>query len=626
MSNMAVPILTREQLVNYSVIMNIVKSTNKKDEIKTYSELKAQCRQNGVSIRDFDKLLKVIHQDIEESNKPIISVNKGCLPECIKDVGENYSVTDDGIELLVGKTLIEVCPHPVFPIRILKDIDTGLEKVQIAFKRKGVWVDDIILDRQDIATNKGIIKLSNHGVLVNDSNASYLVKFFCDIEKLNEDRINPVPSTSCLGYSKYGFIPYTSDVIYNGANQENKRRFELYKECGDFEVWKDMQLKCFKYTIPKIMIAGAYSSLLIEKLGINPFGIHIWGETGLGKSVVLLASASVYGYPDIKNGIVYTGNATANGLEPRLAFNKNCAFYLDELSMLSSKQIDDMIYLIMQGQGKARMDKSGNTKHTYYWNLVSISNAEMPITNDLSKGGTYNRIYQIGAKDKIFGDMELPEIANTFKENYGFGAKLFIELLDKPEIQEEIKQLKKHYYNQIISKTEDKQANAGACILTAFEIARKYIYKTDIELTVDEVKTYLHTPDEISQVLRAYDRLGDWIDSNYKMFDDSEIGQSQSKWGTYNSSKTEVNIYPYKFTEFCNNIAHINEKQFLTGLRQHELIRCMKNEFKNNVKVGDKTVRMVTVKKLWVETITETHNQEDLEEITKEVNEDDLPF
>ena len=285
-----------------------------------------------------------------------------------------------------------------------------------------------------------------------------------------------------------------------------------------------------------------------------------------------------------------------------------------------------MIYLVMQGQGKARMDKQGNTKTAYYWNLVSISNAEMPITNDLSKGGTYNRIYQIGAKGKVLGEMELPEIADTFKNNYGFGAKRFIELLERQDIQDEIKALKKQYYNQIISKTEDKQANAGSCILTAFEIARKYIYETDIELTVEEIKQYLHTPDEISQVLRAYERLGDWIDANYKMFDDSEIGASQSKWGTYNSNKTEVNIYPYKFTEFCNNIAHINEKQFLTGLRQHELIKSLKGEFKNNVKVGDKTCRMVTVKKLWVKAITESHNLKEKPTLIPIDDDEELPF
>lgn len=623
---MSVPILTREQLLDYANILTILKQTDPKDEIKTIDNLQQQCKSNGIKSRDFDKLIKQVKQEIENSSKLVATAKEDCLPSCITNTGDSYIIDDNGIFYIMGKTMIEVCPHPIFPIRILKDIDTGLEKVQISFKRKGVWTDDIILDRQDIATTKGLIKLANYGILVNDANASYLVKYFCDIEKMNENNIKPVYATSSLGYSQYGFIPYTSDVIYNCNNIENKRRFDMYKEYGDFEVWKNKQIECFKHTIPKIMVAGGYASLLIEKLGINPFGIHIWGETGLGKSVALLTSASIYGYPDIKNGIVYTGNTTSNGLEPRLAFNKNCAFYLDELSMLSEKQIDDMIYLIMQGQGKARMDKNGNTKNTYYWNLVSISNAEMPITNDLSKGGTYNRIYQIGAKEKIFGDMNLPEIADTFKNNYGFGAKRFIELLDKEEIQDEIKQLKKKYYNAIISKTEDKQANAGSCILTAFEIARKYIYETDIELTAEEVAQYLHTPDEISQVLRAYDRLGDWIDSNYKMFDSSEIGASQSKWGTYNSTQTEVNIYPYKFTEFCNNIAHINEKQFLTGLRQHNLIKTMKNELKNNVKIDNKTVRMVTIRKLWDKTITESQNQENPPELTPFDDDFELPF
>lgn len=617
---MSAPILSREELLDYNRLFSIFKNIKQTDEIQIISDLKLQCKNNNVSVRDFNNQLKLVLENIK---KPVACVNSECLPSTIKNVGNDYTITDDGIYLITGQFTNEVCPHPIFPIRILKDINTGYEKIQIAYKRKGKWHDDIIVDRADIATKSGIIKLANYGVLVNDSNSSYLVKFFCDIEKLNEDTINPIPATATLGYSEYGFIPYSNNVIYNKNNPENERRFNLYKAHGNFNKWRDMQLQCFKYTIPKIVIAGAYASLLVEKLGINPFGIHLWGETGLGKSVAILSSASVYGYPDIKNGIVYTGNATANGLEPRLAFNKNCAFYLDELSMLSYKQIDDMIYLIMQGQGKARMSRNGNSKDTYYWNLVSISNAEYPITNDLSKGGIFNRIYQIGADDKIFGDLNLQFIAQTFKDNYGFGAQLFIGLLDDPNIKQEIIMLKKHYYDSIIVKTEDKQANAGACILTAFEIARKYVYKTDLKLSVEEVLKYLSTPDEISQVLRAYGKLGDWIDGNYKMFDDSDIGYNQSKWGSENKIKNEINIYPFKFSEFCQSIGNINERQFLTGLRQHDLIRCMKNELKNNVQVNDKIVRMITVKKLWVEAISENHKQGKLREV---INEDDLPF
>lgn len=595
---MAAPILTREDLLNFTKIYSILKGTDEITEIQVIDQLKQQCGATGVSKRDFDKLVKLVKQKIEEEQKPVATVDTEVLPDVITNTGPDYIISEDGIYLISGKMQIEVCPHPIFPVQILKDIETGEEKMRIAFKRKGKWNTDIIVNRYDIATNRGIVKLANYGVLVNDTNAGYLVKFFCDIEKLNEDKLKQTYATSSLGFSDYGFIPYSSDVIYNQSNQDNNRRFNLYKQHGSYDKWRDMQIRIMDHTIPKIIIAASYASLLIEQIGINPFGVHLWGETGLGKSVALLSGASIYGYPDIKNGIVYTGNATANGLEPRLAFVKNCAFYLDELSMLSQKQIDDMIYLIMQGQGKARMTRAGNSRGTYYWNLVSISNSEMPITNDLSKGGTFNRIVQIGANEKVFGDMSLPEVANTFKENYGFGAKPFIELIGRDDIKQEIAQLKKQYYDKLIGVTEDKQANAGSVLLAAFDIVARYIYSTDKRLTVDEVKQYMTTPDEISQVLRAYNKLVDWTNANYKMFDNSAMYGNASKWGNEtitNDGEELLNILPYKFSEFCTTV-NINEKQFLLGLKQHKLIKYSVG-FRNVVRFNDKSTKVISLLK-----------------------------
>lgn len=589
---MSVPILQRDELLSFAKIMAIYKNeVNNENELQIVDNLKQQCELNKVSKRDFDKLIKQVKEKIEEQNKPVAFVKQDCLPSNIKNVGEDYIISDNGVFLINGRYEIEVCPHPVFPIEILKDIETGEEKVRIAYKRKGEWHDDILLDRYDIATTRGIVKLSTYGLLVNDQNAGYLVKFFCDIEKLNEEQFKVINAVGSLGYSKFGFVPYSADVIYNNNNNDDNRRFKLYKEHGNFDSWLNKQIEIFNHTIPKIIVAAGYASLLIEKIGINPFGVHLWGETGLGKSVALLASASIYGYPDIKNGIIYTGNATANGLETRLAFVKNCAFYLDELSILSQKQIDDMIYLIMQGQGKARMSRTGGSKDTYYWNLVSISNAEMPITNDLSKGGAYNRIIQVGATQPIFGDLNLPDIANCFKENYGFGANLFLNNINIDEIIT----LKKQFYNEVIAFTEDKQANSASVLLTAFEIARKYIYKTDIKLTAKEIIPYLNSTDEISQVLRGYRKLVEWIDANYKMFNGDEI--NQQKWGNETTTKENekiTNIFPFKFSEFCNLIG-INEKQFLIGLREHKLIVTTQS-FKNVVKFNEKPTRVISVK------------------------------
>lgn len=625
---MSVPILKREELLNFAQIYQIFKSeVNNENELQIIDNLKQQCEINKISKRDFDKLVKQVKEKLNEQNKPVAFVKQDCLPSNIKNVGEDYIISDRGIFLINGRFEVEVCPHPVFPVEILKDIETGEEKVRIAYKRKNIWHNDIILDRIDIATTKGIIKLASYGLLVNDQNAGYLVKFFCDIEKLNEEEFKVVNAVGSLGYSKFGFVPYSADVIYNNNNNDDNRRFKLYKEHGDFNIWKEKQIEILKHTIPKIIIGASYASLLIEKIGINPFGVHLWGETGLGKSVALLSGASIYGYPDIKNGIVYTGNATANGLETRLSFVKNCAFYLDELSILSQKQIDDMIYLIMQGQGKARMSRNGGSKDTYYWNLVSISNAEMPITNDLSKGGAFNRIIQIGATQPIFGGLNLPDIANCFKENYGFGANLFLNNINIDEIIT----LKKRYYNEVIAFTEDKQANSASVLLTAFEIAMKYVYKTDIKLTAKEIIPYLNSTDEISQVLRGYRKLIEWIDANYKMFNEEEI--NQQKWGNETATKENekiTNIFPFKFSEFCNLI-NINEKQFLIGLREHKLI-FTSDGFKNIVKFNEKPTRVISIKTSYGyeiknrnQTVTETVTEENLQPLKKE-EEELLPF
>ncbi len=594
---MAVPILNREELLNVLKLMEVLKEAE--NRTLAIIDLKDQAKANKLPLREFQQLIK----QAELENEPIAEYTPkpfnlpNIIQETIINLGE-YMIDEDGIKLLVGKNIIEVCPHPILPIKIMKDIKTGEEKIKIAyFKKTTGWNYDIVVDRLQLATSKGVTQLARYGVMANDENARYMVKFFCDIEMLNIEKLSIQKACGYLGKTEYGWIPYSKDVVYNMQDQDSERRFKLYHECGDFYKWRDLQVEIFDYTIPKICVATAYASLLCETFGLNPFAVHLWGETGKGKSVAMLAAASIYGYPDIKNGIVYTGNSTANGLEPRLAFVRNFTFFIDELSMKTPEQINNMIYLIMQGQGKARMTQGAKAQDTHYWYLCSLSNAEMPITDDYAKGGIFNRIIQIMPDGNVFGDMDLPAICDTFKNNYGFGAEQFINLTET--ITEEIQQLRKYYYDQLITTTEDKQANAGSVLLTAFEVARKHIYQTDKQLTVDEVKEFLFTHQQIAQVNRIYDKLIEWVEANDNMFNDSILGSNMNKWGSFKMvSDTEyeaVNILNHRLEEFCNK-AGINLKQFITGLRQRGLLIHQHNSNTNRARIWGKVSVCYTIK------------------------------
>ena len=587
---MSLPILRRDELVNAEKLKTILYGLDESLVISTIAELREQAKSEKIALRDFNAAVKLAREKLSVCEIQNLSGEVKGLPECIVKIPDEYAISESGVFVLCGKTYFEVCPHPIFPVEILTDIQTGKERVRLAFKRRGVWRDDIIVDRYTLATTNSIARLVDDSIMVNDENARYLIKYLADIEMANEYYIPRKKTTSRLGWTDDGFVPYINNIEYSGNSETNRWLYKKFTEHGDISKWLDISNQVCRYTIPKIMIAAGYASLLTEKFNLNPFCVHLWGETGKGKSVSVMTSASIYGDPDIKNGIVRTGNTTSNGIEPVLDFFNNCTAYFDELTTLSQQQIQDLIYTFAQGQGKGRMTRSANAQRVYRWNNVAVFNAEFPIVTSRSKGGAANRVISMHASGNIFGDMDLPHIANTLKENYGFGAKLFINVISQPEVSHALLDLRKIYYDEIIQFTEDKQANSMSILLTAYEIARMYIYKNDCPLTINEIKPFLASKDDISQVVRAYNDFIDYVSSNYRYFNDEQI--NANKWGCIQDNK--INIFRTQLLNFCREQC-IDEKQFLCGLRDAQLLVHRENAFTNIVRFNGTVQRMVTV-------------------------------
>lgn len=590
-------VLNREDVLNYDKLFKILEKTEDKDKIPVIADLKQQVKMYGLSVRDFNEQIKKVNTELArksmEIKNPVAVNGQDIYAACIVDYGKNqYSVTENGIYTYIGTECIEVCSHPIYPVEILTDIETGEEKIKIAFKKCNKWSNDIVVDRLTIATTKNIIKLASLGIMVNDNNARLLVKYFADMEKYNELYIPRKMTTSRLGWTEYGFVPYVDNIEYSGNSAQNERTFKLFHVKGSEEEWLKISVEVFDHTIPKIMIAGGYASLLTEIFNLNPFCIHLWGASGYGKSVSILASAATFGYPDIKTGIVRTGNTTSNGIEPMLNFFKNVPLYLDELTTKTPQEIQQLIYTHAQGQGKGRMTRNGTGQMTNTWNNVLITNAEFPIATSRSKAGQIMRILQIFNNKPMFDDMDLPTVANKFLNNYGFGAKKFIEIISDENVKDEILTLRKDYFNQLIHNTEEKQANAMSIVLTAFEIARKYIYKTDKKLTASEVREYLASKEDINQVKRAYNDFIDYVNANYIYFDDSDI--RQAKYGCFSKDKKVVNIFNAKFVEFCDKIG-IDEKQFKLGLKDMGKLIHRPDSLTNRVRFNNETMAMVSI-------------------------------
>ena len=60
---MSVPILKREDLLNFAQIYQIFKNeVNNENELQIVDNLKQQCETNKISKRDFDKLIKQVKE------------------------------------------------------------------------------------------------------------------------------------------------------------------------------------------------------------------------------------------------------------------------------------------------------------------------------------------------------------------------------------------------------------------------------------------------------------------------------------------------------------------------------------------------------------------------------------
>lgn len=575
--------MTVQELLSVEKIVDILQNQSPQQQIITLAELKQEASKLHIA-RDFNNAVKLANTELKrrQAGEQLTDV-----PEVITD-NAGYEITELGVFLPLRDGNLEICPYPLFITERYQDIDDGTEKVKIVYKRDNTW-REIIVPRNTIANASKIIQLADSATGINSENAKAVVRYLSDIESANRYTIPTKYATARLGWTEYGFVPFIDNITFTGA-ETYAQLYDKFHTKGDLNVWRELSVTCLKYPLPRIITAAAYASMLLKHIGVNGFCVHIWGESGRGKTVALMLAASVYGDADPKSGIIRNGKTTSNGIEPVLGFFNDCAVIFDELTTLSQEQITDMVYRFAQGQGKGRMTKNAGLQKSYTWNNVAILSAEKPLTDNKTMSGAINRVISLYAEGAVFGDLDMVYIANTLRENYGFGARLFIDALNTVDMQA----IYKKYVAEIDDRIEQKQANAAAVILTAYEIAAKHVYGIDNVMTADDIIQYLATKNEVSVSERAYETLLSWVEANYVYFDDSDI--NQSKWGFYGQNGDMIHIYYTRFVEFCERNGY-QPTAILREWRAKDLIKTRaRNELKNNVKVkGVLCSNMITV-------------------------------
>ena len=479
---------------------------------------------------------------------------------------DDYGITREGA---YGSEIV-ACVHPIMPVERLVNIDTGIEKTRIAYKKGGVWRSRVC-DRSQLANSRSIINLSDYGVAVTSENAKFLVQYICDVENLNYDAIPEHNSVSRLGWiGQNEFSPYVDDLIYDG-DISYMHIYESVEEKGDLNEWLEFVrgVRAEGNVPTKIVLAAAFASVLVEPCNCSCFFVHLWNGSGNGKTVALMLAASVWANPKVGEYIT-TFNSTAVGQELMAGFVNSMPLIMDEMQIQNGnrKDFDNIIYKLSEGAGRDRGAKTGGLQKKATWRNCILTSGEAPITSAHSGSGAVNRIVEINTNDeKFFSNAK--KTADFLMGNYGHAGKVFVKkLMEEPGLLDFAKKTQGDFFEKLSgSDITEKQIMAASLILTADALTDMLIFQDGNGLEINELTQFLATHSEVSADTRAYDWLLDWIAQNGKKFEARD--DVPEVWGKNEVGK--ISIIRSVFNKACADNG-FNPTSFLSWLKRNDLI------------------------------------------------------
>lgn len=131
--------------------------------VKTFKGL----YKNYVKMREMQRGANVIINNPTAFSGPYMQLDAG-----------KYNVDDGGVYLIDESGNYHViCHHPIIPFECLQNIDTGEEKLNIAYRTRGEWQEKVV-SKEILYNSRNISQLVKCGVDVSSETAKELVSYF----------------------------------------------------------------------------------------------------------------------------------------------------------------------------------------------------------------------------------------------------------------------------------------------------------------------------------------------------------------------------------------------------------------------------------------------------------------
>lgn len=443
---------------------------------------------------------------------------------------EGWIFSEQGISIIEEKTQQPkcICRTPIILTKRLRN-DVGEEKVEVAFRRDGVWQTGIYT-RGTIFQARNITSLAETGACVTSENAKQLVSFLAALEGANMDSLPLQDSTSHCGWqSGSRFIPGVDGGIVLDVGQNMQRTASGYCRNGTYEEWLSSMRPHRERPIFRAYMAAAFAAPLLKILNVRNFILYNWASATSGKTAALKAALSVWGDP---NRLLISCDSTKAALERRASFFCDLPLGIDERQSAGDKQsfLENLVYMLANGIGRARASKEeGGLQSVMTWRTVAIMTGEEPLTQNATRGGVSNRMLEIyGAP--FDSESDAAQMHQACDENCGWAGPEYIR-----NLLEHIDDLQDEYRawlqlaNSIVGLSKQAHATSIAVLALADYTAEKWLFGTDEKTSRKKAEDMARNISAISTEAeaenendRALQFVQDWVVTNWRCFQGAE--------------------------------------------------------------------------------------------------------
>ena len=463
-----------------------------------------------------------------------------------------YKITPSGIEkghVQYGKDNTSkwvsdktISAKPFLPTAIMDNQDELIQKVEVSLWERNRWKQTVV-NREVLCNSSKVSQLANMGFPVGSDNAKDVAKYFNSILAEYDEKIPRHASRSVMGWAEMDgqrvFMPYTDALSFDGEDAY-KHLYDSISERGTLDEWCDFMRSVRSESLEmRLTMAASFASPLIELIGENPFILHLWAETGSGKTVALMTAMSIWGDP--ANGkMLRSLNMTMNSMLSTAAFLNSIPFAGDELQTLKnrwSKSYDQIIMQLTEGVDRGRM-QNDRLLRTKSWRNSFIFSGEEPIIKASSGGGAVNRVIQIEVDSKRKLTKRGNEVASFVRTHYGTVGPAWIDFLRSE--QNRLREMYQVTFDAILklSDTTDKQAGAMAILYMADCLASERFFPNENELKLTDVLPFLASKRDVDITERAFDYVMGVIAENAANFKEG----ARPIWGDIDDDGETIRI------------------------------------------------------------------------------------